>query len=73
MLVHFYYTYVLYSEKDQKLYIGYTSDLERRVAEHNGGKNKSTSSRRPLQLIYFEGHLSKEDARMILRRSNVNP
>ena len=56
------YVYVLYSGKDQKFYIGSTNNVKRRVAEHNQGKNISTAKRLPLKLIYFEGHLSKEDA-----------
>ncbi|MBK9106704.1 MAG: GIY-YIG nuclease family protein [Saprospiraceae bacterium] len=63
----FYYTYVLFSEQDHKLYIGFTSDVFKRVAEHNAGLNTSTAPRRPLTLIYFEGHLVKEDA---LRRES---
>ncbi|MCA9390483.1 GIY-YIG nuclease family protein [candidate division WWE3 bacterium] len=58
----FYYTYVLYSLKDDKLYIGFTSNLKRRLAEHTQGKNISTAKRLPVKLIYFEGHLSKGDA-----------
>lgn len=58
----FYYTYVLYSMKDKKLYLGYTNNIERRVQEHHDGKNVSTVFRRPLRLIYYEAHLSKEDA-----------
>ncbi len=58
----FYYTYVLFSAQDHKLYIGFTSDVFRRLAEHNAGLNTSTAPRRPLTLIYFEGHLRKEDA-----------
>ena len=58
----FYYTYVLFSVQDHKLYIGYTSDIFKRLAEHNAGLNISTAPRRPLKLIYFEGHLVKDDA-----------
>ena len=59
---NFYYIYVLLSQKDGKFYIGFTNDLKRRVKEHKQNKNISTSKRLPLKLIYFEGHLSKEDA-----------
>ena len=59
---HFWYVYVLRSTKDQMFYIGSTNDLQRRVAEHQAGKNISTAKRLPMQLFFFEGHRSKEDA-----------
>jgi len=57
-----YYVYVLLSLKDNKFYIGLTSDLKRRLKEHNSGNNTSTKSRLPFKLIYYEAHLSKADA-----------
>ena len=57
-----YYTYVLLSLKDGQFYTGYTSDLRKRLAEHNNGESKSTMHRRPLILIYFEGCLDIRDA-----------
>jgi len=58
----FYYVYVLLSERDKKLYIGYSSDVYRRLEQHNAGLNTSTACRRPLRLIYFEAHLHQDDA-----------
>lgn len=55
--------YILFSEKDHLLYIGYTSNLNRRLENHNSGGTKSTSSRRPLKLIFCEFYLFEEDAR----------
>lgn len=55
--------YVLKSSKDLKLYIGSTSDLKRRVEEHNKGLVGSTKARRPLKLVYYEAYSSEEDAR----------
>lgn len=57
-----YYTYVLRSGKDKKLYIGYTPDLKERLKEHNSGKVKSTKCRMPLALIYYEACTNKEKA-----------
>lgn len=41
---------------DDTLYSGITTDLERRVAEHNGGVKgkgaKYTAARRPVELVY---------------------
>ncbi|MBI2064057.1 MAG: GIY-YIG nuclease family protein [Candidatus Yanofskybacteria bacterium] len=59
----FFYTYVLLSQMDGKRYIGYTNNLQRRIAEHNSGKNFSTALHRPFDLIYCEACLSEEDAR----------
>lgn len=57
-----YYTYVLLSKKDGKFYIGYTSDLVKRLNLHKFGKVQSTSCRLPVDLIYYEGCLNKFDA-----------
>ena len=58
----FYYIYILKSLKDGNLYIGYTSDLKRRLEEHNLGKVDSTKNRLPVKLIYFEGCINQQDA-----------
>lgn len=58
-----FYVYVLQSLKDNKLYIGFTSDLKRRFKEHNNGESKSTKSRKPFELLYYEAHKSERDAR----------
>jgi len=57
-----YYVYILLSERDQKRYIGFTQDLERRIVEHNSGLVKSTKNRIPLKLIYFERFENKVEA-----------
>lgn len=57
------YVYILQSLKREKwLYKGSTSDLKRRVAEHNSGKNFSTAPYAPFRLIYYEAYLLKSDA-----------
>ncbi|NQV13318.1 MAG: GIY-YIG nuclease family protein [Parcubacteria group bacterium] len=57
----FYYTYVL-SSKDGRLYVGYSENIRKRVAEHQRGLVRSTKSYRPWQLVYYEACLEKEDA-----------
>lgn len=57
-----YYVYVLKSVKDKNIYTGYTNDLRKRLAEHKSGKVKSTASRIPLKLIYYEAYSNKKDA-----------
>ena len=57
-----YYVYILYSLKDGQFYKGFTTDLKRRLIEHNSGKNKSTEYRRPLKLVHYEAYLTRKDA-----------
>ncbi|KKR43286.1 MAG: hypothetical protein UU10_C0032G0008 [Parcubacteria group bacterium GW2011_GWF1_40_6] len=58
----FYYIYVLKSQKDKKLYVGYTNDLKSRFEQHCKGQVSSTKERRPFELIYSEACLDKHDA-----------
>ena len=58
-----FYVYILLSLKDGKLYIGFTSDLKRRLKEHKTGGSKSTKCRLPFKLLYYEAHSSEKDAR----------
>ncbi|MFA6993852.1 MAG: GIY-YIG nuclease family protein [Patescibacteria group bacterium] len=59
----FYYVYLLKSLKTDKLYIGSTNDLKKRITDHNRGKTSSTKSGQPWKLIYYEAHLTKTLAR----------
>ena len=58
----FNYVYVLKSLKNGSLYVGYTSDLKKRFQEHNRGKNFSTKSFCPWELIHYEAYLDRNDA-----------
>lgn len=57
-----YYVYILLSELDNQFYTGYTKDINQRLLQHNDGLVKSTKSRRPLKLIYWECCLNQQDA-----------
>jgi len=57
-----YYTYILRSLIDNKLYSGYTDNLKRRFQDHNSGKVESTKHRKPFILIYYEAYLHQQDA-----------
>lgn len=59
----FYYVYVLRSKKSTMWYTGFTSDLRKRFKEHNNGENTYTKKRGPFELIYYEAHKNKTDAR----------
>lgn len=54
---------MLQSLKNNSFYIGYTSDLGKRVREHNSGKSKSTKPLIPYKLIYYEAFLNRIDAK----------
>ncbi|NQT75308.1 MAG: GIY-YIG nuclease family protein [Candidatus Omnitrophica bacterium] len=58
-----YYVYVLKSKKDNNLYTGHTENIEKRIKEHNSGKVRSTSKRRPFVLVYKESFNTRSQAR----------
>lgn len=58
-----YYVYILQSQKDKSLYIGYTNNLEKRFKEHNQGYSIATKYKRPYKLIYYEAFLNSKDAK----------
>ncbi|MCL5784155.1 MAG: GIY-YIG nuclease family protein [Patescibacteria group bacterium] len=57
-----YYTYVLKSLKNGKLYTGSTNNLVRRLEEHNSGKSKYTRLTRPFKIIYKEEFKTRSEA-----------
>lgn len=48
-----YYTYVIKSKKDNKVYVGYSNNLRKKFKEHNEGLVKSTKNRKPFELLYL--------------------
>ena len=58
-----YFAYVLKSTKDGRLYKGMTTDIERRILEHNSGKTKSTRPYGPWELVYSKEFETREQAR----------
>jgi len=57
-----FYTYVLYSAKVNKIYIGQSSNLEKRLWEHNNGLSKYTKRYIPWEIIYKETFESRTEA-----------
>ncbi len=57
-----YYVYAIKSLRDKFVYVGHTDNLRKRFKEHNGGKVKSTSSRKPFELLYYEACNIMSDA-----------
>jgi putative endonuclease len=48
------HVYILFSLKLNKYYVGSTADLQRRLVEHNRGKEKFTKTGVPWLLVYSE-------------------
>ena len=56
------YCYILQCA-DGTFYTGWTTDPERRVAQHNKGIGaKYTSTRRPVKLVYLETYPNRTEA-----------
>lgn len=58
-----FHVYVLRSLRDGGLYIGLTSNLQRRLAQHDAGQARATRNRRPFELLFSETVPSKQAAR----------
>jgi len=58
-----YFVYILFSEKDKRLYVGYTEDLKKRIEKHKDGFVKSTNYRLPIKLIHYECYSDRLDAK----------
>ncbi|HNP16886.1 MAG TPA: GIY-YIG nuclease family protein [Fulvivirga sp.] len=55
--------YALYSQKFNKIYIGYTSDIKSRLESHNVYAKKGyTLKYRPWKLVYSEEYSTKKEA-----------
>jgi len=58
------YTYILKSLNNSKTYIGSTTNLERRIEEHNNGLSTFSKRYRPWTLIYREEYKDIKKARL---------
>jgi len=56
------YVYVLWNQVRCEFYVGFTSDLKRRLAEHMSDKVHTTKRYESLRLIFYEAFSSKSDA-----------
>lgn len=58
-----YYIYAIVSEVDQRIYVGFTTDVQKRLKEHNNGKTTSTKGYRPRNILVVEEVTNREEAR----------
>ncbi|MBN2015510.1 GIY-YIG nuclease family protein [Candidatus Dojkabacteria bacterium] len=60
-----YYVYILRSEAlPEQIYVGFTSDLDKRLKEHNEGLSKHTSKFRPWKV---ETYIAFSDRKLALK------
>jgi len=57
-----FYTYILYSQRLDRYYVGSTNNLTRRLGDHNRGKDKYTRKGSPWELKYFEPFSTRQEA-----------
>ncbi len=58
-----YHTYVLYSKKFDKIYVGYSHDVEKRLVAHNDPRNRGwTKNFQPWELLHIEEFRTKTEA-----------
>lgn len=49
-----FYVYLIQSELDSSFYIGYTSNLELRIKQHNNGESIYSRRKKPWKMVYSE-------------------
>jgi len=57
-----YFVYIIESSKNKRIYTGITSDLSKRLKEHNNGENISTKAYKPWNILYSEEYDSRTKA-----------
>jgi putative endonuclease len=57
------YVYAIRSLVRSYIYVGLTSNIEDRVARHNGGRERTTRAYRPFELLWIEEFETRVDAR----------
>ena len=58
-----FYVYAISSCTRNYIYVGLTENVERRLAQHNNGENKSTKAYKPFKLILKENYATRMEAR----------
>ncbi len=57
-----FFVYILQSKKKSFQYVGLTSNLRRRISEHNDGHSPVTKFYRPLTLVWYGGFIDRQSA-----------
>jgi putative endonuclease len=68
-----FFTYILYSEKFDRFYIGQTNDLTKRILRHNNGYVYSTKAFKPWKIVYFKEFETRAESLLFFFFSKTNP
>jgi putative endonuclease len=63
-----YTVYILQSQTKGVYYKGYTSNLEKRLWEHNNGLSRYTREKGPWKLVFTKSFANKKDALIFEKR-----
>ncbi len=63
-MVRLFYVYIIENSLNSGWYIGFSTDVERRLEEHNTkiGSSHTRKAKGDWKLIYLEGYIDKRDA-----------
>ena len=64
-----FYTYIIYSPRLNRYYVGSTNNLQRRLDDHNRGKDKYTRQAKEWRLVFFEKYETRSEA--VLRELEI--
>jgi putative endonuclease len=57
-----FFVYILFSQKINRYYVGYTSDLDKRLQEHNSGISTFTAKASDWKIMFTQQFNSREEA-----------
>ncbi|KAA3614750.1 MAG: GIY-YIG nuclease family protein [Calditrichaeota bacterium] len=63
-----YWTYVIYSSRNDSFYIGHTNNLDDRIKRHNQNRNKYTSGKGPWELMFSKEFETRTEAMSFEKR-----
>jgi len=59
------FVYAIKNQLDERIYVGFTQDVQKRLKEHNAGKTKSTKGYRQWVLIFTTECQTRMEARRL--------
>ena len=57
-----FFVYIIYSDKIDKFYIGYSANVNDRLVKHNQKSYGFSNTGKPWRLVYSESYLTKKEA-----------